>query len=228
MKQLDDVIKLNKDTDESYIKSITKKYNDFIKYSDLPNAYYNHNIDIKTLPARYKTLYDNIYTIINEQLCLAFNVKGYHDIGYISSLLLDTYFKLSMENDTPLESVIYVDTNLLLDDYKKLMDIGINNDLSLAHSEDTLLRHIENATYVIWDKFSYVKTEYDRNKLYNILLVRYRKGLGNMFFIKDAKNALSKFCDEEMFDILDIENIVSLENEQIKFSNKEEKGNIKW
>lgn len=213
--------------DDDYKRTITHKYNDYVSYSQIPLRYMDYDIDIKKLPTRLKTLFTNMETIVDDKLCLAFSTKDYSYTGYLSALLIDKYFRNTIESDNTLNNIIYVDTNLLMDDYKKLMDVG-ENTIALSHNEDTLYRNIEEASLVIWDKFSMVTSTYERQKLYNVLLSRYRKDLGNIYFIKDAKTSLAKICDEEMKNIMNFEYIVSLEEEQLKYASNNEKGNIKW
>ena len=216
-----------KSLDRSYINSVTKKYNDFLQYAQLPVPFYNVK-QPTSLPSRIHILYDNIFTIIDEQLCYAFDVESYKNTGYLSSLLLDAYFKQAVENNVLVKKVIYVDTNLLLDDYKKLMDLSSDQEISLAHSKETLLVNLETADYVLWDKVSYISSSYDRQKFYNLISTRYRQGLGNMFFIKNSAKAMSQFCDDELLDVMCIDNIIKLEDIQLKSSNKEEESSIKW
>lgn len=218
---------LNLDTqNKSYADTISKKYSDFLQYSQLPVAFYNINKP-NTLPNRVGILCENILEIVNDQLCYAFDVESYKNTGYLSSLLLDCYFKQTIITNGVVSKIIYVDTNLLLDDYKKLMDCDDNTDISLAHSKRTLLVDIETANYVIWDKVSYISTSYDRQKFYNIISSRYRQGLGNMFFIKNASKSMAQFCDSELLDVMCIDNIITLENVDLRSSNKEEES-IKW
>ena len=61
-----------KSLDRSYINSVTKKYNDFLQYAQLPVPFYNVK-EPTSLPSRIHILYDNIFTIIDEQLCYAFD-----------------------------------------------------------------------------------------------------------------------------------------------------------
>lgn len=213
--------------DPSYIKTISRKYSEFLEYSQLPVPFYNVEAKEDSLPARIKILYNNIYTIIEDQLCFVFDIESYKNIGYLSSFLLDEYFKQAIQKNTMIKTIIYVDTNLVLDDYKKLMDSGEETKISLAHSRETLLYNLETADYVIWDKVSYITSTYDKQKFFNIISTRYRQGLGNMFFIKNAAKSFPNFCSSDLQDVMCFDKIIKLEDVQLKSSNKE--GNsIQW
>ena len=216
--------------DSAYISSVKRRYQQYKNFSELPDVYINKPINIERCSQRIKILDTNIKTIIDDQLNFVFNVKNYSITGYLSAYLLHKYFKTKLNTDEAISNVLYVDTNLVLDDYKKIMDINTESDSpTLTYSNDTLYKNLENAPFVIWDRFSMINSAYEKQKIYNILLIRYRQGLGNMYFMKNAPIEISRICDEEMLNILDYENIVNLENEQITFYDNEiDKGSIKW
>ena len=215
-----------KDNDENYVSAISKKYSEYISYSQIPNKYIDYDIDTTILPTRLNTLFKNIKMIVDERLCLAFSVRDYSYIGYLSALLIDSYFQQTALGDDYLSNIIYVDTNLLMDDFKKLIDAN-GMEMALSHNIETLYKNIEEAPVVIWDRFSMITSSYERQKLYNILLSRYRKDLGNLYFIKNASESLAKICDREMLDVMNFNKVVSLDNEQLRYE-LDEKGDIKW
>lgn len=217
--------------DPGYISYLEKRYIDFINTSDIPPAYLNHNIDTKSLSSRLKILNDNIYNIVSNRDNYGFNVQSYSDTSFLSSLLLDTYFETCIRNEKLLETVIYVDTNLILDDYKKLMDSNNLSDLhiSLSHKIETVTKYIETAPFVIWDKFSLINSNYDKQKLYNILLTRTRRGNGNIFFMKNAPNVMATILDDEIKSLLNINNsLVDLSRQQITYLKTNTKEEIQW
>lgn len=215
--------------DTAYINYIKKKYNEFILVSDLPVAYLEHNIDEKKLSTKLKILKDNIVDIVKNRYNYVFNVTTYKDTGNLTSLVLDSYFLDIIKTKDSVENIIYIDTNLILDDYKKLMDVqGGDIRISLSHSYETITRNLENAPYVIWDKFSLVNSNYDKQKLYNILLTRSRRCLGNIFFIRDATQVLSTVFDTDMYELMDIAQLVDLSQQNIVYKNKGKTGGAKW
>ena len=219
--------KLNLDLEPT----VAKSYNEFIKISDIPPAYVDHNIDLNKLPQRVNTLNTHIYDIISNRYSYAFNVKNYSDTGKMTSLLLDTYFTQCVINEVTPEKVLYVDTNLILEDYKKLMDVTGNNsdyEMSLAHNLVTLTKNVENVPYVFWDKFSIVCSTYEKQKLYNILLIRLRRGLGNIFYIKNAPKVMSSFADDEITTVMNIDQLVNFDKQDLVFLNNTKDGGMLW
>lgn len=215
--------------DNSYISAISKNYEDYISYSEIPRVSFNNVIDTKSLPKRLKILNDNIYEIVTDSYNLVFNMLDYSNTAYISYMLLNSYFKYCVDSDSLVDTIVYADTNLILDDYKKLMDnesTGISP--SLTYKVDTLYNNLENAKYVIWDKFTLVNSNYDKQKLYNILLIRHRKALGNLFFIKGGPSEIGKIYDVETYYAMDISAVVDCSNEQVIFKENNKKGNIEW
>ena len=163
----------------NYLKST---FNRYINYSELPKQYLQDNIDTTKLPKKLKILYDNIYEIVNNKYNYGISVSDYTDVSAICSLLIKKYFNESMLNDTLLVNVLYIDTNLLLEDYKKLMDMNTNElSPSLVHSLDVLYGDIEKADFVFWDKFTMLRSNYELLKVYDIISIRYRNCLGNAF-----------------------------------------------
>ena len=164
---------------DDYKQFIIKKYNKFIQTSEIPNecfGFYDTNIIFPKL----QNVYDKIYTAVNDRYSMLFCMKSYNFTNYLSYMFINKYFKDCIENNLFLEDVLYIDTRLLLEDYKRLMD----KSQSLIHSYYTLTENIERAALVIWDKVSLISSTYDRNKLIDIITIRKRKGLANFYFIK--------------------------------------------
>lgn len=222
----------DKTIDITYENTVKRKYSEYINNSDLPSAYIQNNIDVSRLPNRIKILKENITNIVDNRYSYIFNVKDYCDVGYLSSLLIDSYFIDCMKNDKYIENVIYVDTNLLLEDYKKLMDFH-NEDLqmSLAHNITTLTRFVDTAPCVIWDRFSFVNSNYDKQKLYNLILIRSRRGLGNLFFIEDYSSVMANVFNEEMYSVMKPIQIIDFTHQQLKYIEEgveKDKGGKLW
>lgn len=229
MKNLEELIPNFIKGDEDYKTAIHRKYNDFIKLSELPIKYQDHNVDNTKLPKRMNILHKNIYDIIEYNCSYMFDFNDYRHTGYLVSSLLDEYFKQSVEHDTRLKQVLYIDTNLLLDDFKKIIDRNENGDNpSLAHSIETIYNYIETADFVFWDKFTMVASAYDKQKLYNILLNRHRRSLGNIFFIKGGKRAVSEIYDIETCFAMGEFQLVDCKFEQLPFKDKDKELDIVW
>ena len=68
--------------------TMRKRYEEYIRYSEIPKAYRNTSIDIKNCSTRIQILYDNIEDIIGERYSYIFNVKNYSYCGNLSYLLI--------------------------------------------------------------------------------------------------------------------------------------------
>lgn len=217
-------------TSGDYYKSaMCNRYDTFIRYSQLPPAFIEREIDTESLPKHINTLYTNIYEIIHDRYNLAFDFRDFSQTGYIASMIINEYFRQCMKLDEVLDEVLYIDTNLLLDDYKKLIERNENSEeLTFTHSLQTINKNIETASFVIWDKFTMVNSNYDRQKIYNIISARYRRGLGNIYFIKGSKEELGRVFDKETFNAMDLSNLVGCSHEQVVFKEDNKKGKLKW
>ena len=109
-----------------------------------------------------------------------------------------------LSNNDILENIVYIDTNLLVEDYKRLMNV---NQLSqnTAHSLNTLLNSIETASMVIWDKFSKLESTYDKHKIYDILSIRKRNNCCNIYMIAGGTSNLSQVIGADIFDMMDVD-----------------------
>lgn len=205
-------------TDIGYMKSIESKYDIFMNYSQLPLVYKSNDIDIMNLCPKSKKLYLNITDIISNRYNIGIQLSSYKDSGFITYMLMEKYFYDISFNDGHLFNVLYIDTNLLMKDYKKLIEKGSDNvDINLTHSLNTLQIDIEQADFVFWDKFSMIQSNYEISKLYDILSIRYRNCLGNMFFSNKPINDLSDMLSLEMTNVMDVDIILDLEHETFKY-----------
>lgn len=220
--------KFSNQTDE-YKFAIYKRYTDYINYSELPSAFQTDNINTSALPKNIKVLYDNIATIIDENHSFIFRFNDYEYTHNISTMLINEYFVKVILNDMTMKHILYIDTNLIMEDYKKMMDITDSEDsVRTNHKLITLNKNIEEADIVIWDKCTMLKSSYEKSKFYDILSIRYRKGLGNLFFVKGSTMELSSLFDKETFVVMNTEEIVDCSREQVLINTDNKKGSIKW
>lgn len=178
-----------------YAESIENRVENFITYTELPKVFQKEIIDKHNLPKETQKLFNLMDSIIQNKYSAGVKVSSYKDCGFLVSTLIIDYLEDYIIKDEHLNTVLYIDTNLLLEDYKKLMDINSSNDISpvLVHSLDVLYREIENADFIFWDKFTMLQSNYEIMKIYDIISVRYRNCLGNLFFITpDYEYVLSK------------------------------------
>lgn len=219
-----DIIPEIKHLDSTYIDAMQLKLNEYLSYAEISSGLAHHNIDVTKLPRRLDILKTNISQIVDEGYCLAFNFLNYKNTGKLSALLIEQYFRNSILNDTTLNNILYIDTNLLMDDYKRLFNKDEHSN-QYTHKLDTLYSSIECAPMVIWDKFTMTNTNYDKTKLYNILSIRYRKGLGNIYFCKDCVeqkngsdiNCIYKYVDVETNNVMNTDVIINCVTENLQF-----------
>lgn len=218
----------NNQTDE-YRNAIYRRYCDYISYSELPIAFQNDNIDKTNLSKNIKTLYDNIDIIVDQNYSYIFRFNDYEYTHNIASMLINQYFVKVIINDMTMKHILYVDTNLIMEDYKKMMDMTNSEDsVRTNHKLITLNKNIEDADVVIWDKCTMLKSNYEKSKFYDILSVRYRKGLSNLFFVKGSTQELSSFFERETFIVMNTQEIVDCSREHIVLYTDNKKGSIKW
>lgn len=208
-----------KDINTDYRKSIENQYKTFIDYADIPIGYQkdiNYNVS-----GKLNKVFDNIDLIVKDRYNILLNFADYRNTGYISFQLINTYFKKNFENDDILESIVYVDTNLLVEDFKRLMNN--ENAQNTVHKVDTLYNGIEKASLVIWDKFSKLESTYDKHKIYDILSIRKRNDLANMFLISGGTSKLSQVIGNDIFDVMDPDICIDCSRINLEIINK--KGN---
>lgn len=187
---------------QEYIDSINRQYESFLDYSELPNVCRGFN-DINILPPKLKKLYTNITVAISGRYNFLFCFGNLNNIDYLCSLFLNKYFIDSIEHDNILEHVLYIDTKLLIEDYKRLMNYNKNEDyLPPVHSLDTLFHRIENAPVIFWDKFSRIDSSYDKDKLLDIITIRNRKGLSNFYFVEGKSSELGSKLGITLCDLI--------------------------
>ena len=125
---------------------------------------------------------------VTDRYNLRFEFADYVNLDYLAYLMLQSYFKQCVIQDIRVEDIIYVDTKLLVEDYKRLIDYKEEKDsLKPIHDLKILYSGIENAPLVIWDKFTLLDSYYDRDKIYDIINIRQRRGLGNFYFSMGGK-----------------------------------------
>ena len=161
--------------------AIIRKYENFIKNSQIPNVCYQFN-DTSIIPTKLKKLYNNIITAFKDRYNFMLNFESYDNISYLIQLFLDKYFVDCINEDSLVENILYIDAKLLVEDYKRLMNYeGDTTGLEPVHHLDVLYKDIEAAPIVIWDKLMLINSNYDKDKLLDIITIRNRRGLGNIY-----------------------------------------------
>lgn len=205
-----------------YLSAVNRKYNEYIQYAELPDVYKNLLLDRDSIPPKAQNIFNNLYESVNEGYNLLFNFNDYKTAGSYAAIMIDEYFRQCEIKRSVTKNVLYVDTNLLLQDYKRLIDYNPNTDSYVpVHSLATLYRNIECAPMVFWNRFTKIDSNYDRSKMYDILLIRYRKGLGNFFFIAGGRNALYDIVGKDIADLMDIFFTIDCSNPDYKINFKD-------
>lgn len=200
-----------------YIDAIDKRVSDFIDYTQLPRVYQQNGLDVRMLPQKIKSLLLDLFDVVEKPLNKLILLPTYKESGYIAAMLMKQYVINCFIRDMHIPSMLYIDTNLLIEDYKKYMNITNNNldNTILVHSTDVLFKEILTADYVFWDKFTLVDSSYATSKLYDILSIRYRQCLGNMFFITGGVEAIKDLYNVEMLNVMNLSDpILDLQNDK--------------
>ena len=181
-----------KGKNDDYTDAIIRRFKDYIEYSQIPEICLGFD-DNTIIPDKLDKVVNNMLIAVKERYNFLFNFSSYENLSYLSYLLIAYYFKQCILNDETVENILYIDTKLMVEDYKRLINYD-KNELSLApvHSLETLYKNIENAPLVIWDKFMMIDSAYDKDKIYDILCIRHRKGLANFYFSINGTSELSK------------------------------------
>lgn len=181
-----------KGMNEDYIDAIVRRYKDFIKYSEIPKICYGFSND-SIIPTKLNKFFENIVLAVQDKYSFLFNLNSYQNASYLAYMMLQKYFRACILTESRVEDILYIDTKLLVEDYKRLMDYD-KNELSLCpvHTLETLYENIEKAPLVIWDKFMMLDSNYDKDKIYDIICIRNRKGLANFYFSINGTSELSK------------------------------------
>ena len=181
-----------KGKNDDYTDAIIRRFKDYIEYSQIPEICLGFD-DITIIPDKLDKVVNNMLIAVKERYNFLFNFSSYENLSYLSYLFIAYYFKQCILNDETVENILYIDTKLMVEDYKRLINYD-KNELSLApvHSLETLYKNIENAPLVIWDKFMMIDSAYDKDKIYDILCIRHRKGLANFYFSINGTSELSK------------------------------------
>jgi hypothetical protein len=236
---IDAVIQTTNCTSDDLIGMYERRVQAVLDYSHLPIRYYIEYIDttggavkslsnlthmMSTVPTnmtKLNILKNDIIHIIDNNLSSVVWLPNFKESGYIASYLIEQYTIDRLAKDEHIHTMLYIDTNLFMEDCKKLMDRNIRNQDTVLprpnYDFETLYREIYDADFIFWDKFNLADTNYETAKLYEILSVRYGNKLGNVFFMKgnNASDLYANF-NEEIMNVMDVTNIYDFRNEVYK------------
>lgn len=201
---------------EDYNNYLQRQYDEFINYSQLPKYLFAR--PPMMLPKKLSTLYENIHEFVQDRYNLVFKLHDYTNIDVLCAMLLNKYYNDCINMDKLVESILYIDVGILMYDYKKLMDMDSEGvGPQLTYPKTVLYEHVENATMVIWDKLSSISSNYEKQKLMDILAIRKRKKLGNIYFIKDYDSTLNTIMTDDLAEVLDVTLLINCEHELLQY-----------
>ena len=163
--------------------------NTFLTASQIPNVYLlDKELDLSKADRRVCTFIDDISEILFSCMSLGIWVSSYENVGYFIAKALERHMFNKCVKDEYMGNILYIDTPLLLYDMKKL----INRDENfvsprLSYSLDVLYHQVYDADFIFWNRFTNPEnngySNYDVNRLYEILLTRYNSCKGNAFVL---------------------------------------------
>lgn len=205
-----------------YIHAIENRVSNFLEYSQLPKVFMQDGIDMEMAPARLRQLYENRDEIIesNGRCNQLIQLSDYRESGYITSAIIESYVVDCIKADKYIKTILYIDTNLLLNDYKRLIGISESPITYLQHDMEILNKEIFTADFIFWDKFVLPITgdysQFQFSKLYDILSIRYRNCVGNMFFVNMPIERLPFNHEFWVMMNVDNKNILNFQNDSYK------------
>lgn len=176
-----------------------------IEYANIPMRYLLNGIDVNNSSHRLKTELNKFMSYIDDSESYLIRTDSFAFSGYIAAYIFEQYVYDKLCADEHIKSILIVDTNLLLEDFKKLITISQNNDLKprLNYDLDFIYNKLLDADFIFWDKFNYNKTDYTLSKLYEILSTRYLNCAGNCFFVSGPSvKEIMKGIDGEFINVM--------------------------
>lgn len=206
---------------DDYAQYMQDNILNIINSTQLPDVFRQQHLDLENAPTKLKSLYRNSSQIITERQNIMVEMKNYQYSGFISSACIENYVTIKLIQDEHIVTMLYIDTPILVEDYKRLIDRDPDKlSPRIEHNLEVLYKLIYEAEYVFWDKFDMPKSNFDMSKLYEILSIRYRNCLGNMFFIRSNYNEFISYAiPSEMADVLNLTAVYGLEKEQDNYKN---------
>lgn len=185
-----------KDNDD-YIRSRFTIYKNYMERAEVPVPYI---LDIVQNPIADKSVYkkdvvdfvEHIKEFMGYEFNCIFNYDKYYQTDQLAAYIIQRYISDYLAGNDPIRNIIYIDAVTYTRSLKKLIGKDSSDMVgSSVYSQETMTDGLENADFVIWDKITYLQTNYERSELYNILSIRHKKGLGNLFFTIKGKQHIS-------------------------------------
>lgn len=197
-------------SDGEYKKNRFKIYKNYIEQSEVPVSLRYTILDnpFEKSTSKNKDLtkfIDNIDEYIESEFGSILNFADYTKTDIFATYLIQKYLRHFLSANDFKKDIIYINTPLLLLDNKRLIGYkGDESDFSktLTHSKETICNGVENANLIIWDRFTDISTDYDKEEVYKTLLIRHKKGLSNLFFISGGVEAMVGSVTRQIIDMM--------------------------
>ena len=200
-----------------------RRYNDFYAYSEIPRVCYGF-YDQGIIPPKLGGVFKNIKTAVEDGYNFLIMFSNYKNLEYIAYLMMEALFKQCiLDEDLPNRQIIYADIRLLMQDYKNLIDLEDEENITKpSYSKRTLNNNIYSAPMVIWNKLSSIKSAYDKEKLEYIVSRRVNDGLGNIYFYNSTTDKLMDLLGVPLYEQLKIDLCFDCRNYKIEISSRKD------
>lgn len=196
---------------KEYEQNVYTEVSMLIEDTNIPVRFQKDFIDTTTLPksSRMAKLFKEFPNLLQLDASSLVRVNSYRETGYIIGGLIEQTIQNCLVKDDHVPTMLYIDTNLLLEDYGNVMDSSKGNGVAYKSLVPTeiISSYIYSADFVFWDKFDLCNLAYANRKLYEILSIRYNRCLNNLFFIKLNQQALGEKLGADLFDVMNISSL---------------------
>lgn len=210
---------------------INRRIDVFAEYSFLPNRYVIESIDLTKTHQELLDIYGsnlvnanttcNLNKYMEKFLDYVANYKNFlvncSDFkisGFMAAKIMEEYVTRQIIRDAHFGTIMYIDTDLLMQDFKEIISINKSNNgvvdyaTQLTYGKEVLYKLIYTADFIFWDKFDTANTNFEKDKIYEILTRRYKDCLGNAFLTNNSDNPLSalRSVEKRLFQVMDLNN----------------------
>lgn len=193
---------------KEYEQNVYSEVSMLVEDTNIPIRFQKDYIDVTSLPKTSRTakLFNEFPDLIKDGVGSIVRVNSFKTTGYIVGGLIEKTIQDYLIKDEHVPTMLYIDTNLLLEDYGNVMDS--NKGTGVAYKglipTDIISSYIYAADFVFWDKFDLCNLAYANRKLYEILSIRYSRCLNNLFFVKLNQQALLDKLDFDLYEVMDV------------------------
>lgn len=183
-----------------------RRYDEYYRNSEIPKNCYGFG-DQSIIPPKLNNLFRNIKTAADDGYNFLILVNDYSNIAYLAYLLSQALFKQCiLDEDLPNRQFLYINTKLVLEDYKNLIEPeNSNRCCQTLYNMKTLTTNIFTVPMLVWDFFTEQESNYDKSKVNYIISRRYNEGLGNIYFATGGLTRLQELLGKETYELMHID-----------------------